>query len=255
MLPISGLLLLFVLSACDQIQNILIDTSRPSSDAVEQPNGDGGQTVLRGCKYNFDATVRSGPSEGLALVGTLALVTVAPGVLRGYLYPKDGGEAFRVYGTVDKNVSIDLRFELTDGRVIVGTGIVEAPIGECRGTMDGTFIGPEKEDEGDWAGVDEDKIQIGAPLELEYDYDFNINEEYGIGPPPREDFSLVEGLIVDNPNDLFFDFVRPDDLLGLAPDLPEDPNDLPLPDPFDEILPLDPDEDPDAELGDGEAIL
>ncbi len=228
MLPISGLLLLFVLSACDQIQNIVIDISRPSSDAVQQPNGDDGETVLRGCKYDFDATVRSGPSEGLALVGTLAVVTVAPGVLRGYLYPNDDGEAFRVYGAVDKNMGIDLRFELTDGRVIVGTGIVEAPIDECRGTMDGTFIGPEKEDEGDWAGFtfDEVLIALGASadaVELRADDGFE-------GDPFFDVFDPAEFLVV---------ITDPDDLLGLAPELPEHPDDLGDPnDPVDPDLVL-----------------
>ena len=140
-LPISCLLLLFVLSACDQIQNIFIDNLRPEPDAVQQPNGDDGESVLRGCKYDFDATVRSGPSEGLALVGTLAVVTVAPGVLRGYLYPNDDGEALGLENDQFQNedkmnlhlvnvlrqrigsehlVHVDIRFDsIGDKRVVV----------------------------------------------------------------------------------------------------------------------------------------
>jgi hypothetical protein len=129
-------------AAIDAIQQSCITgQTAPAADAA--PN----------CQYLFDATVRSGADKGLNLGGTLALVQSSDTAASGYVMPDAGTEPATdlvpVMAQID-GLNITLTFTLADGRTMIGTGTMEAPIKDCAGTMQGDFTGPGADDRGDW---------------------------------------------------------------------------------------------------------
>lgn len=107
------------------------------------------------CAYDpFDATVKAGPSAGLVAKGALTLIEEMDGSLRGKLESKDANgqkTSVPVTGMVTAT-SIDLTFTLPDGGVIHGTGTLDKPFETCPEPMNGTLIGPQVGDTGDWGG-------------------------------------------------------------------------------------------------------
>lgn len=107
------------------------------------------------CAYDpFDATVREGPSIGLAATGVLTLIEENDGSLRGKLESKDDKGVkteIPVVGSVTAT-TIDLTFTLADGGQIKGTGTLDKPFEQCPDPMKGTLTGPQAGDKGDWGG-------------------------------------------------------------------------------------------------------
>ena len=107
------------------------------------------------CVYDpFDATVKEGPSAGLAATGALTLIEEMDGSLRGKLESTDDKgvkTAIPVTGKVTGQ-TIDLMFTLADGGEIKGTGTLAKPFEECGEPIDGTLTGPQPGDKGDWGG-------------------------------------------------------------------------------------------------------
>lgn len=106
-----------------------------------------------GCQYLFDATVRAGTNAGLNLHGLLMLNKDSDTAASGLLVPSEGGTdaaaLIPVTAMID-GMSVTLTFDLPGDQQIVGVGIMEAPIENCIGTMDGDFTGPAADDTGDW---------------------------------------------------------------------------------------------------------
>jgi hypothetical protein len=125
-------------------------------------------TTVGGCQYKFDATVRQGPSVGLNLRGRLTLMQQTPGDLVhavGLVVPEgeaDAAHAVPVQALL-ASPALTLTFTLPDGSAITGTGTMEAPLSDCRGTMDGGFTGPAGADTGDWlAGAVVSSVCVGS---------------------------------------------------------------------------------------------
>ena len=115
------------------------------------------QDASMSCTWNFDATVRQGPSVGTALKGELTLGIGTDGALNGSLVTKDMG-TIAVVGQANGH-AVNLGFELqkgdekTEGLYVFGTGTAwthVTPDTHCGGIMGGTFAGPKLGDIGDW---------------------------------------------------------------------------------------------------------
>lgn len=106
------------------------------------------------CDTALIANVRTGPDAGLTVAGLLRLEFDAEGVISGR-YEVGTPEAlagdYPVVGQTSGH-AIALLITIADGAVIVGTGALERPLGECRGEMLGPLVGPLEGDTGDWLG-------------------------------------------------------------------------------------------------------
>jgi hypothetical protein len=106
------------------------------------------------CEYRFEATVRSGPNTGLALMGTLALMQNSPRSAVGYVYSLDETAApIPVSVDIAEGNEVTLTFTVGEDTTIVGTGYFTANIDSCFGGIEGVFNGPTAEDVGDWIGL------------------------------------------------------------------------------------------------------
>lgn len=101
------------------------------------------------CLLPFEATVRRGPSAGLALTGTLSLAIDARGTAWGILALPDGAGDL-VVGQGDGR-AVNLLVTLADGRVVYGVGVAEHDVRDCTGAMGGPLVGPQPGDAGDWS--------------------------------------------------------------------------------------------------------
>jgi hypothetical protein len=117
--------------------------------AVAVLTGCGATKEPTGCQYDFEATVRSGPSAPKTLHGTLTMVQPAANLAIARLDLASGGPPIFTSGQIDgKNIT--LRFWLADGTSIIGTGPMEHPTDQCKGQMQGSLTGPVAGDTGDW---------------------------------------------------------------------------------------------------------
>ncbi|MBF2055161.1 MAG: hypothetical protein IGS03_17055 [Candidatus Sericytochromatia bacterium] len=99
----------------------------------------------------FEATVRSGPSQGTQLTGLLTFKTLANGQLENAKLISATGETIAVDGQI-VNGRASLNFRLADGGVVAGTGEFENRQNLCAGTLTGPLTGPQPGDSGDWLG-------------------------------------------------------------------------------------------------------
>ena len=102
------------------------------------------------CEVNFEATVRQGPSSGVALAGILDFKVDASGDLGGKLRGPDGSE-IPAAGQVDGR-AIHLVFDLGDEQTVFGVGAARGEITNdtCGLALGGPFVGPQPGDMGDW---------------------------------------------------------------------------------------------------------
>lgn len=114
---------------------------------------------LRACVVNFEATVRSGPSAGTALVGYAVFQADASGALVDSHMRTVEGQTLPVTGRVTGR-DVTLRFDLGGGRAVQGTGTLGASIRDCHGEMRGPLTGPMPGDTGDWLGGDGDVVFV-----------------------------------------------------------------------------------------------
>jgi hypothetical protein len=104
------------------------------------------------CVVPFEATVRLGPSAGLALQGVLTLQIEPDGRIDTGTFALADGSTIQVIGQANGR-AINLFFDLEDGAFIAGVGTAQYDIRECRGAMGGPFTGPLPGDLGDWLRV------------------------------------------------------------------------------------------------------
>lgn len=113
------------------------------------------------CVIPFEATVRSGPNEGLTLEGFLGLGIRPDGSVENGALAQPEGETLSVVGQVNGR-AVNLMITVADGRYAFGVGTSELDFREaCRagvesgmysavGQMGGPFVGPQTGDSGDW---------------------------------------------------------------------------------------------------------
>ncbi len=112
---------------------------------------------VKKCQYVFEAEVRTGPSAGAKVEGTLTLEIDQTGAAVGFVQTLDG--EVPVFGQVTGR-ALNMTLELAPGdakthpTLMYGTGSARNPItGEdCGKYLGGTFAGPALGDLGDWAG-------------------------------------------------------------------------------------------------------
>ncbi|HMN30029.1 MAG TPA: hypothetical protein PKE45_17890, partial [Caldilineaceae bacterium] len=102
------------------------------------------------CLIDFEATVRQGPSSGVALRGIFDFKVDEAGVLYDKLMQEDHGEILAA-GQVNGR-AINLIFDLGDEQLLFGVGTAQARIANdtCGLVLGGPFVGPAPGDNGDW---------------------------------------------------------------------------------------------------------
>ena len=106
---------------------------------------------LTACGGRFEATVRQGPSAGLALVGQLEVRVEPSGQARAVLTLRDGA-TLPATGHVNGQ-AINLIFVVRQDTYLFGVGTSQRAFHECAGLWGGPFVGPEQGDIGDWLGT------------------------------------------------------------------------------------------------------
>lgn len=145
------------LAGCAGTDDTMNDNPSPlAGGSVTFPSG--------ACVVNFEATVRSGPSAGTALVGFAMFQTDASGALTNAYFHTVDGQRVPITGRAQGN-TVELNFDLGSGRTIHGTGTLHHPLGACSGAMEGPFTGPSEGDRGDWLANDGDVILASDTLD------------------------------------------------------------------------------------------
>lgn len=142
-MPINGV-------AVGDTAQTAIHTSTTMTGTTAEASAGSGQPGPVHCLIDFEATVRQGPSSGVALLGVLDFKVDGAGVLYGKLMQKDGGELL-VAGQVEGR-AVHLVFDLGDEQNVFGVGTAKAQITNdtCGLALGGPFVGPAAGDSGDW---------------------------------------------------------------------------------------------------------
>lgn len=107
------------------------------------------------CSYDFEATVRSGPHQGLELQGTLEVLDlseITKGGIAGVFTPTSAPEQKMYVGGSAIDGVLDLDFMLADGSMVRGTGPISEAPSACTQDVKGSLVGPAPGDIGDWLG-------------------------------------------------------------------------------------------------------
>jgi hypothetical protein len=123
-------------------------TTMPATDTTTAQGS--GQPGPVHCLIDFEATVRQGPSSGVALRGIFDFKVDEAGTLYGKLMQENGGEILAA-GQVNGR-AIHLVFELGGEQLVFGVGTAKARITNdtCGLALGGPFVGPAPGDAGDW---------------------------------------------------------------------------------------------------------
>jgi len=102
------------------------------------------------CLVDFEATVRQGPSNGIALKGVFDFKVDEDGTLYGQLKQENQQEILAAGQVVGR--AIHLVFALGENQNIFGVGTAKARITNdtCGLALGGPFVGPAPGDAGDW---------------------------------------------------------------------------------------------------------
>ena len=103
------------------------------------------------CGGRFEATVRQGPSAGLAFVGQLVVRVEPSGHAQAVLTLRDGA-TLPATGHVNGQ-ALNLIFVVRPDTYLFGVGTSQHAFHECAGIWGGPFVGPEQGDSGDWVGT------------------------------------------------------------------------------------------------------
>ncbi len=101
------------------------------------------------CVGGFAMTVRNGTNTSKSFGGVLRLRANSAGDLRESELAIDGGGTAKVTGTVTGQ-AVAMVFDLGNNTVMFGVGVMQKSLAECSGIAAGPFVGPEKDDRGDW---------------------------------------------------------------------------------------------------------
>jgi len=102
------------------------------------------------CMIDFEATVRQGPSNGVALLGVFDFKVDKEGVLYGKLMQENGGEIMAAGQVIGR--AVHLVFDLGEDQTVFGVGTAKVRITNdtCGLELGGPFVGPQPGDSGDW---------------------------------------------------------------------------------------------------------
>lgn len=155
---LSVILLCGLLSGCTTMTNTRSDAATDATDAS-----------LPQCSYDFTATIRSGPSAGTEVRGSLAMVQSGTTV-NSILVPM---------GSADRNTTTSVAVPTTasNGNItltipqgsanIVGTGAFSG-FSPCPSQLAGTLTGPMSGDTGDWLGTIQFSSGLGCTFYVLY---------------------------------------------------------------------------------------
>jgi hypothetical protein len=131
----------------DTAQASITTTTTMTNTSLSQGSGQPGPVH---CLVDFEATVRQGPSSGVALLGVFDFRVDEAGVLYGKLMQENGGEILAA-GQVNGR-AIHLVFELGEEQLVFGVGTAKVRITNdtCGLALGGPFVGPAPGDSGDW---------------------------------------------------------------------------------------------------------
>jgi hypothetical protein len=135
------------LPAGESAQMTITSTTTMTDTSVTAGSGEPGPVH---CLIDFEATVRQGPSSGVALIGVFDFKVDEEGTLYGKLMQGDGGEILAA-GQVNGR-AINLVFALGEEQHVFGVGTAKAKITNdtCGLVLGGPFVGPAPGDAGDW---------------------------------------------------------------------------------------------------------
>ncbi len=167
---LHALVSLLMLTACQPVMPIsavpmedssqIAITTTMTTTTMSQGSGQPGPVH---CLIDFEATVRQGPSSGLALKGSFDFKVRESGFLYGTLLQGDQPE-IQVGGQVNGR-AINLIFVVGENKYIFGVGTTLSPIKneECGMVLGGPFVGPEPGDAGDWLAFGKVDAPSSAP--------------------------------------------------------------------------------------------
>ena len=128
---------------------VLVSACNPAAPTQSGTAGQPPAAQKTACEVqNFEATVLEGKNKGLAMEGHLTLQADAGGNLQIQLKTNDG-KTVKGGGQVLGH-AINLYFDLGNDQYIFGTGTLENSFADCKGTLGGTFAGPDRSDSGGW---------------------------------------------------------------------------------------------------------
>lgn len=150
--------LALILAACAPVQPLTVATTatmNTASSAITQTEAlttttGSGQPGPVHCLIDFEATVRQGPSSGVALLGVFDFKVDEEGVLYGKLMQEAGGEILAAGQVVGR--AVHLVFDLGEDQTVFGVGTAKVRITNdtCGLELGGPFVGPAPGDAGDW---------------------------------------------------------------------------------------------------------
>jgi hypothetical protein len=104
------------------------------------------------CVLALTAPVATGPDKGTAYTGDLSLTIGSNGAIDAASLKLADGKTHPAVGQATGR-AINLRVDLGGGKTLALTGTGEQDLLLCRGTVDGTFGGPDVADLGTWHAV------------------------------------------------------------------------------------------------------
>lgn len=134
------------LPATGSVQSAITTTS-VAETSLSQGSGQPGPVH---CLIDFEATVRQGPSSGVALLGVFDFQVDEAGVLYGKLMQENGGEILAAGQVIGR--AVHLVFDLGEDQTVFGVGTAKVRITNdtCGLALGGPFVGPTPGDAGDW---------------------------------------------------------------------------------------------------------
>jgi hypothetical protein len=104
------------------------------------------------CFTELTATVRQGPSAGLALSGVLMMKADETGAIDGATLWTEAEDPIEIVGQANGRL-IGLVLDAGEDQTIYGVGSMQTTLDVCGGGMGGTFAGPVEGDSGDWVAA------------------------------------------------------------------------------------------------------
>ena len=136
----------------DAAQTVITTTTdmTGTAETAAGPDTGSGEPGPVHCMIDFEATVRQGPSSGVALRGIFDFKVDATGTLYGKLVQEQGGEILAA-GQVNGR-AVNLVFSLGEDQTVFGVGTAKAKVTNdtCGLELGGPFVGPAPADSGDW---------------------------------------------------------------------------------------------------------
>ncbi len=107
---------------------------------------------IRTCRLELEATVAIGPNRRTIYAGELTLEIDPEGAIDQGTLVTEAGDTYDLVGQAIGR-ALNLRITVGDGQVLALTGTGQQDIVLCRGSISGTFGGPEVGDLGTWTAV------------------------------------------------------------------------------------------------------